>query len=115
MISCIPRNGSLFMMMIVVDDDCEDTKSSQLITVPFRLLPTGPISNLDSTDKLFLADVLEKSNTVESTINGGTVASLAESEETKIRETSVVVVLFSRITLNLHSRWLPVVVHVNSS
>ena len=102
-------------MMIAVDDDSGDSKSSQLITVPFRLSLTGPISNLDSTDKLFLADVLEKSNTVELTINGGTVASLAESEEAKIREISVAVVSFSRITLNLHSRWLPVVVHVNSS
>ena len=61
----IPRSGSLLMMMIAVDNDSEDSKSSQLITVPFRLLPTGPISNLDSTGKLFLADVLEKSNTVE--------------------------------------------------
>ena len=104
------------MMMIAVDNDSEDSKSSQLITVPFRLLPTGPISNLDSTGKLFLVDVLEKSNTVELTINGDIVASLAESEETKIRETSVTVVSSSlRITLNLHSNWLPVVVHVNSS
>ena len=102
-------------MVIAVDDDSEDSRSSQLIIVPFRLLPTGPISNLDSSDKLFLADVLEKSNTVELTINGSTVASLAASEEAKIRETSVAVVSFSIITLNLHSRWLPVMVHVSSS
>ena len=104
------------MMMIVVDNDSEDAKSSQLIIVPFRLSLTGPISNLDSTGKLFLADVLEKLNTVELTINGGTVAS--ESEEAKIREISVGVVLLEsslRITLNLHSNWLPVVVHVSSS
>ena len=102
-------------MMIAVDNDSDDSKSSQLIIVPFSLSLTGPISNLDSTGILFLADVLEKSNTVELTINGGRVASLAESEEAKIRETSVAVVSFSRITLNLHIKWLPVVVHVNSS
>ena len=103
------------MMMIAVDNDSEDSKSSQLITVPFRLLLIGSISNLDSTGILFLADVLEKSNTVELTINGGTVASLTESEEAKIQEISVAVVSFSKITLNLHSRWGPVVVHITSS
>ena len=102
-------------MMIAVDNDSEDTKLSQIITVPFRLSLTGPISNLDSTGKMFVADVLEKLNTVELTINGGTVASLAESEEAKIRKISVAILSFSRITLNLHSKRLPVVVHVNSS
>ena len=101
-------------MMIAVDNDSEDSKSSQLIIVPFRLSLTGPISNLDSTGKLL--DVLEKLNTVELTINGGIVVSLAESEETKIREISVAVVSSSlRITINLHSNWLPVVVHDSSS
>ena len=60
----IPRSGSLFTMMIAVDNDSENSKSSQIITVPFRLSLTGPISNLDSTSKMFLSDVLEKSNTI---------------------------------------------------
>ena len=102
------------MMMTVVDNDSDDSKSSQFTTVPFRLSLTGPISNVDSTGKLSLADVLEKLNTVELTINSDIVA-LAESEETKIREVSTAVVSFSRITLNLHSRKVPVVVHVNFS
>jgi hypothetical protein len=102
-------------MMMVADDACDDCKSSQLIIVPFRLSLTGPISNVDSTGKLSLVDVLEKLNAVELIINSRIVAALAESEEAKIREISVAVVSFSRITLNLHSRWIPVVVHVNSS
>ena len=73
------------MMTIVVDNDSEDSKSSQLITVPFRQSLTGPISNLDSTGRLFLADVLKKLNTVELTINGGTLAPLVESEESNTR------------------------------
>ena len=54
---------------------------------------------------------MEKLNSVELIINRD-IAALAESEETKTRLMSVIVVSFSRSTLNLQSRALPVMVHV---
>ena len=51
--------------MTVVDDTSDVPTSSQLITVPFRLLLTGLISNLDITGVLSSADVLEKINVIE--------------------------------------------------
>ena len=53
------------MMTTVVDEEFEDTKSIQFTTVPFKLSLTGQITNVDSTGKLPLADVLEKLNSVE--------------------------------------------------
>ena len=110
----IPGNESLLMMTTVVDEDCEDSTSIQFTTVPFKMSLMGPITNVDSTGKLPLADVLEKLNSVELTINSA-IAALAESEEKNARVMSVIVVSFSRYNLNLQSRALPAVVHINSS
>ena len=68
------------MMTTVVDEEFEDSKSIQFTTVPLSLM--GPITNIDSTGKLPLADVLEKLNSLELTINRD-IAALDESEETK--------------------------------
>jgi hypothetical protein len=56
-------------MMMVVDDAFDEPTSIQSITVPFRLLFTGPISTLDINGKLPLVLVLEKLNIVELTNN----------------------------------------------
>ena len=60
---------------------------------------------------LWQMSCMEKLNSVELIINRD-IAALAESEETKTRLMSVIVVSFSRSTLNLQSRALPVMVHV---
>jgi hypothetical protein len=91
--------------MIVVDDTSSSSISRQFITVPFRLLLTGLITNLDVTGILLL---VEKLNIIELIVNWN----IAELEE---RSNSVAVVSSPRITLNLHSSKSPVVVHVNSS
>ena len=93
----MPGKEPLLLMMTVhvVDNDSDDPKYSQFTTVPFKWSLTGPISNVDSTGKLSLADVLEKLNTVELTTNSD-IAALAESEETKICKTSVAVISFSK-------------------
>jgi hypothetical protein len=98
-------------MIIVVDDTSNVSKSSQFITVPFRLLFTGLIINLDITGILLRADILEKLNTIELTVNNG----LAELVEVMERLNSVAVVSCPRTTLNLHCSESPVVVHINSS
>jgi hypothetical protein len=56
-------------MMMMIDDEFDVLKSIQFITVPFRLLFTGLITTLDITGKLPSADVLEKLNIVELTLN----------------------------------------------
>ena len=100
--------------MTVVDDDSAVSTSTQFITVPFRPLLTGLISNLDITGKLFSADVLERLNTVELTTNCD-IASLAEPVGMIVRVNSVLTVSFPHITLNLHLRNCPVVVHIKSN
>ena len=103
----------MMMMMIVVDDNFGVNTSTQFITVPLRLVLTGLISSLDITG-LSSADVLDILNVVELTTNSG-ITTLGGPEETMMRENSVAVVSFPRITLNLHSSWLPGTVHINSS
>ena len=102
------------MTVTVVDDTSDVSTSIQLITVPFRPLLTGLISNLDTTGNLSWEDVLEILNTVELTVSSD-MAALAGSVERTFRKISVDVVSFPRITLNLHSRKPPVVVHVSSN
>jgi hypothetical protein len=97
--------------MIVVDDTSPVFRSTQFITVLFRLLLTGLITNLDIRVKLLLADILEKLNIVELTVK----FDIAGPVEVMVRVMLVAVVSFPRVTLNLHCSKSPVVAHVNSS
>jgi hypothetical protein len=96
--------------MIVVDDTSPVSKSTQFITVPFRLLLTGLITDLDIKGMLLWTDILKNLNTVELTVK----FVISTPVEVMVRVIAVVS-LIPRITLNLHCSKSHVAVHINSS
>ena len=97
--------------MIIVDTFSDVCTSVQFITVPFRLSLTGLTDNADITGRLFSAELLEKRNMV-GPITLLNICRCFGPLFWKVRVYFIGSVSFPEITEKLHSRNLPVVVHV---
>ena len=100
------------MMLTEVDVVSDASTSVQFTRVPFSSSLTGLISSLDVTGRLPSAEILEKMNVIEFTSKSDVGG---KDCECKTRANLLAVVLLSGTRKKLHSRKLPVVVHVNSN
>ena len=96
-----------------MDDASDVILSTQDTTVPLRATLALLISNLDIRGKLFGGEVLENVNVIELMI-------VVEDRSLRVvdssnRETSLVVLAFSGVKLNLHSIISPGMLHVSST
>ena len=101
------------MIWTKVDAVSDVSMSAQFTSIPFGSALTGLISSLDINGREFSAEILEKVKLEFASINGGTSAELDKA--VKIREYVIAVVSPVGIREKLHSRRVPVVVHINSS
>ena len=96
--------------LIRVEDVFDATTSVQFTSVPFKPLLTGVISNLDTTGRLWSAEILEKMNMMEFTSK-----SEVADPEYKLRKNLLAIVSPSGTRKKLHSKNVPGTVHINSS
>jgi hypothetical protein len=97
--------------LIIVDTVSDVVTSVQFTTVPFRSSLTGLIDNVDVTGKAFSAELLEWRNVVEPIVCSNTCRWFGP-EFWRLCVCLIGPVSFSGIREKLHSRNLPVVLHV---